>query len=174
MGATGSSNQREGPRRIASLVLGSALWACLLGLSVDLITANLAVEYFSIHHPKVMESKSPWLLAIYWGLAGSWWAGAIGGALLACLNERRGEPRPAGQILCWVERACVAIWGLMMVLLLATYLAAELVPAGVRPVTFASDRRLMAVAMAHQYEYWIAAVAWATVAWKVQARKSRR
>lgn len=44
---------------------------CCLGLAIDLVTANVAVEYFTVHHPKVVDSESPWVMALVWGVGAS-------------------------------------------------------------------------------------------------------
>ena len=59
-----------------TLILGSTLLACLLGICLDMVTAHVAVEYFSVHHPTIIETDQPWLLALIWGVAAAWWFGA--------------------------------------------------------------------------------------------------
>lgn len=57
------------------------LWciAAAVGYGVlhDLVTANVCVEYFTIGHPRVIDSESPVAMALLWGILGSWWAGLI-------------------------------------------------------------------------------------------------
>jgi hypothetical protein len=57
--------------------------AVAYGLVHDQITAHLCVEYFSVAHPKVIESDSPFLLALVWGVLATWWVGLILGIPLA-------------------------------------------------------------------------------------------
>jgi hypothetical protein len=64
---------------IAVCVLGSVLY----GIGHDLITTRICVEYFTIGHPKVIDSEDPTALAVAWGVRASWWAGLFLGLLLA-------------------------------------------------------------------------------------------
>ncbi len=53
----------------------------LYGLLHDQVTARVCVEYFTIGHPRVMASKSPTPLALYWGVVAPWWVGLPAGIL---------------------------------------------------------------------------------------------
>lgn len=53
-------------------LLQVVLLSCLLGIALDMVTANVAVEYFTGHHPHVVDSDSPWVLALVWGPGASW------------------------------------------------------------------------------------------------------
>lgn len=53
------------------------------GIAHDLVTAHLCVEYFTIGHPKVIESQAPVALALTWGVLATWLLGAAGGLVLA-------------------------------------------------------------------------------------------
>lgn len=155
------------------IVLGSVMLACALGVAMDLVTANVAVEYFTVHHPKVVESRSPWVMALVWGVGASWWAGLIGGAILAFVNSRlrpRLEPR---RVLRMVAISCAALWILMMLVLGGIYGFAGTIPKAQRRHTFESDRRLMAVAMAHLTEYALAAGATLVVALRMKGASRR-
>jgi hypothetical protein len=74
--------------RIVALCVGAAI---LYGLVHDQITARVCVEYFSVAHPKVINTDSPTLLGLYWGVAATWWVGLLLGLPLA-LACRGGEP----------------------------------------------------------------------------------
>ncbi|MFO0935560.1 MAG: hypothetical protein U0798_03470 [Gemmataceae bacterium] len=160
-------------KRFLTIVLGSIGFACALGIGVDSITANVAVEYFSVHHPRIVPSENPWILALAWGVAASWWFGLIAGLIVAFINHRRAEPLAPRRILRWNLIACVTIWALMLAVVLGVYLAAGTIPIEKRPATFEHDRRLVAVAMGHQYEYLLGAIAGVTIAimtWRAKAR----
>ena len=146
-------------RRFLTVVLGSTGLACVLGIGLDLVTANVAVEYFSIHHPRVLPTENPWILAVYWGIAASWWFGAILGAIVASINHRRRQPLEPRRILGWTATACAVLWITMISILLAVMALSSTIPLEKRRATFESDRRLVAVAMAHQYEYVLGAAA---------------
>ena len=61
--------------------------AITFGILHDLITANICLEYFTIAHPKVIESQNPFLLALVWGALATWWVGLILGILIMCSNS---------------------------------------------------------------------------------------
>ena len=47
------------------------------------ITARICIEYFTVTHPKLIDSTSPTLIGLAWGVVATWWVGAISGVLLA-------------------------------------------------------------------------------------------
>lgn len=135
------------------------LLTCLLGIAIDLVTANVAVEYFTVHHPHVVDSTSPWVMALVWGVAAAWWFGLIAAALLWWMNVRRVSPLPRPRIVRMIVPALIAIWVIMMGILVGVYAIASLVPDSRRGPTFEHDRRLMAVALAHAGEYVLGGIA---------------
>ncbi|WP_300664035.1 hypothetical protein [Fluviicola sp.] len=60
--------------------------AIAFGIVHDMITANSCVEYFTIAHPKVIESENPFMLALVWGILATWWVGLILGILIVAFN----------------------------------------------------------------------------------------
>lgn len=151
---TRSQNRLKGALFIAKVVALS----CLLGVTVNLVTANVAVEYFTIHHPHVVDSDSPWVMALIWGIGASWWCGLILAPLLWWANVRRRAPLSVRKLLIMVAKAMGLIWLIMMIVLLGVYLVGGMVPLEQRRASFESDRRLMAVAIAHMIEYALAVV----------------
>jgi hypothetical protein len=160
-----------GTKRFLAIVLGTTLLACVLGIALDLVTANVAVEYFSVYHPHVVDTENPWILALVWGVIASWWAGAIAGTVVATVNHLRAQPLEAHRILRWGVVACVVLWLVMIAVLVAVYLLAGTIPEAQRRPTFEHDRRLMAVAMAHQFEYLLAGIAMVVIAIKTWWKK---
>ena len=55
------------------IVLSTLFSAISYGIIHDMITAHFCVEYFTIGHPKIIESESPVLLALLWGVIATWW-----------------------------------------------------------------------------------------------------
>lgn len=155
------------------IVIGTVLWACALGIAMDMVTAHVAVEYFTVHHPKVVESKSPLAMALVWGIGASWWFGLIGGAILAFVNSRLRPGLPSGRVLALVGWCCLTLWVGMMLILVGVYGIAGLIPSEQRRPSFESDRRLMSVAMAHLTEYVLGGVAILVAALRMR-RLSRR
>jgi hypothetical protein len=63
------------------------------GLVHDQITARVCVEYFTIAHVTMVQSQSPMVLGLVWGVVATWWAGALAGIVVS-LAAREG-PWPA-------------------------------------------------------------------------------
>jgi hypothetical protein len=53
----------------------------LYGMIQDQVSARLCPEYFTVAHPRIEGLTDPTLLGITWGFLGSWWGGAILGAV---------------------------------------------------------------------------------------------
>jgi hypothetical protein len=140
-------------------VLRLTLATCLLGIAMDMVTAHVAVEYFTVHHPHVVNSNSPIVMALVWGIGASWWFGAIAGVILWIYNRRRPVPLPATKILGAAYKVLAVLWVVLMVILLVVYSAAGLVPGEHRGASFEHDRRLVAVAVTHSTEYILGATA---------------
>ena len=153
-------------KRFLIVVFGAIGLACVLGICLDMVTANVAVEYFTVHHPRIVETERPWLLAIVWGVGASWWFGAIAGAIVGAINHRRQEPLQPARILKWVAIACFVLWFLMIAILVSVLAVANTIPVEDRRPTFDYDRRIMAVAIAHQFEYILGAIALLIIAFK--------
>jgi hypothetical protein len=78
-------------------------WCMMLaigyGIVHDQITARICVEYFTIGHPRLIESESPTELGVFWGIVATWWAGAILGILIAiAARAGRRTPWPAARV----------------------------------------------------------------------------
>ena len=74
------------------IILVSIGAGIIYGIIHDQITARVCIEYFTIFHPKVIESVSPTLLGLTWGLIATWWAGAILGTMLAIAAGAGNKP----------------------------------------------------------------------------------
>ena len=71
------------------IIVFSVLAAVLYGVLHDRVTAHVCVEYFTVAHPPVFETNSPFWLAIGWGIIATWWVGLILGLILT-LSARCG------------------------------------------------------------------------------------
>lgn len=69
----------------------ATLAAVAYGILHDQVTAHVCVEYFTIAHPPVFPTESPFWLAIGWGIIATWWVGLPLGIALA-LAARIGSP----------------------------------------------------------------------------------
>ena len=65
------------------IVMLSIAAGAMYGVVHDQITARICIEYFTVFHPRILESTSPTLLGLTWGIVATWWAGAILGLALA-------------------------------------------------------------------------------------------
>jgi hypothetical protein len=156
----------------AQIVVECALLACGLGIALDMVTAHVAVEYFTVYHPKVVESTSPIVMALVWGVGAAWWFGAIAGGFLAIVNARRIVPLAAAAIRPMVAKACVILWGTMMLILGSVFALFGMVPLEQRRPSYGFERRLMSVAITHMTEYALGAIAFVVVAVLVSRSQS--
>src|SRR5438552_17902607 len=53
------------------------------GILHDQVTTRVCVEYFTIGHARLIESESPTVLALFWGVVATWWVGLPLGLMLA-------------------------------------------------------------------------------------------
>jgi hypothetical protein len=100
------------------IVLLGLIAAVGYGIVHDQITARICVEYFTIGHPRIINSDSPTLLGLVWGVVATWWVGLPLGALLALAARAGPWPRlEAGDlqksvlILLVVMGVCAAVAG---------------------------------------------------------------
>src|ERR1700693_5033534 len=75
------------------IILACVLAAILYGIAHDQITARLCIEYFTVFHEKIVETQSPTLLGLAWGVVATWWVGAILGILLAMASRLGSRPK---------------------------------------------------------------------------------
>jgi hypothetical protein len=77
------------------IVFFSVGTAIAYGIVHDEVTAHLCVEYFSVAHPPVFKTQSPFQLALGWGVIATWWVGLPLGLGLAVAG-RIGPSRQLG------------------------------------------------------------------------------
>jgi hypothetical protein len=73
------------------IVALSVLAAVTYGIVHDQVTARICVEYFTIGHPRLIDSNSPTVLGLFWGVVATWWVGlplGIGLAIAARAGRR--------------------------------------------------------------------------------------
>lgn len=75
------------------IVSFSVVAAVAYGILHDLVTAHLALEYFTIAHPPVFSTQNPILLAFGWGVIATWWVGLGLGVMLASCARLGHWPR---------------------------------------------------------------------------------
>lgn len=76
-----------------SIVAVSVLAAISYGIIHDQITARICVEYFTIGHPRLIDSDSPTVLALFWGVVATWWVGLPLGLGLAVAARAGRRPK---------------------------------------------------------------------------------
>lgn len=70
------------PESLTILIL-AFLGAVLYGAVRDQVTARICLEYFTVMHPPLVESQSPTVVALAWGVVATWWMGLLLGLPLA-------------------------------------------------------------------------------------------
>ncbi len=77
------------PLQIIVLATGAAI---AYGIVMDQITIRVCPEYFTVAHPRIINTGSLTLIALARGVIATWWAGAIAGVVFA-LAARAGSPK---------------------------------------------------------------------------------
>jgi hypothetical protein len=142
----------------AAKIIGFSVAAAIVyGVLHDQVTAHVCVEYFSVAHPPVFPTKSPFLLALGWGVIATWWVGLpLGLGLAAAARIGRApkfglaEVRPSIVRLMLVTGVLALLAGIIGAILGAQGVTAPLVSSFVPPekyVAFSFD------AFAHEASY---------------------
>ncbi len=102
------------------IVLTSIAACAVFGIVHDQVTARIAVEHFTVFHPKVIESQDPTALALVWGVLATWWVGLLGGLLLAGAARLGSRPKRSAPslrrpllIALAITGACAAVAGVV-------------------------------------------------------------
>jgi hypothetical protein len=57
-------------------IIGLSVSAAITyGIIQDQITARICVEYFTIGHARLIDTDSPTVLGLFWGVVATWWVG---------------------------------------------------------------------------------------------------
>lgn len=164
--------------RIVALAVAAAI---VYGIAHDLVTAHVCVEYFTVGHPRIIDSQSPVALALAWGVVATWWVGLPLGGLLALAARVGSAPK-------WTARRLVrpiaALLGVMAVCaLLSGLLALSFTPHGVEFIVggiargLPEDRRIpfLVDAFAHSASYVVGALGGVVLAaWVLRRRRRER
>ena len=141
-------------RDVASFSLFVIALSIAYGIAHDMVTAHVAVEYFTVYHPHIVDSKSPIIMALLWGVIATWWVGLLAGLLLAISNVIGKEaPLPWRTLRIRAVVGMAILWVSAMMLLAGVYVFAGQIPMKERRPTFEQDRRLIAVGVAHGWSY---------------------
>lgn len=135
-------------------ILFSTAAAVVYGVAHDLVTAHLWLPYFTVHHPRLVASDSPIVLALLWGVVATWWVGAIGGALLAAANSVGTAPSlDWTRLRRWTSTGLIVLFAGAMGVIFAIWSIAGTISPSDRRSTFEEDRLAVAVALAHVWSY---------------------
>lgn len=64
------------------------------GIVHDQVTARICIEYFTIaHEPTLVDSDSPTIVGLVWGIYSTWWVGVVFGCASALLAQVGPWPR---------------------------------------------------------------------------------
>ncbi|MBI5365580.1 MAG: hypothetical protein HZA54_00975 [Planctomycetes bacterium] len=94
--------------KIVALALGAAI---AYGIAHDQITARVCVEYFTIGHARLIDTDSPTLLGLVWGVVATWWVGVGLGVPLACAARLGGAPKTTARDLVPALAALLGVMG---------------------------------------------------------------
>ncbi|EEF58255.1 hypothetical protein [Pedosphaera parvula] len=79
------------------IVLTCILAAVGYGVIHDQFTARVCVEYFTVGHPPLLNTNSPTLLGLFWGVVATWWVGLLLGVPLAMAARLGKKPKLTAQ-----------------------------------------------------------------------------
>jgi hypothetical protein len=92
-------------------IVAFGLFAAVLYGSVhDQVTVRVCLEYFTIGHPPLIQTKSPTVLALAWGVVATWWVGFPLGVIVAIAARRGNLPKlMAAQVRPFILRLLVIV-----------------------------------------------------------------
>ena len=149
------------------------LLAVAFGLLHDLFSSAMCKEYFTVHHPKIIESDHWLAMALLWGVIATWWVGTVGGAFLAvCTQVGRAPAVDAGTVVSLAAKCAAAVLLLAPLTWLAVYaFGLNVLKSNHGTRTTEHDVRLMASAIMHAQSYLLSALVFLVLgAWFVYKR----
>lgn len=112
--------------QVPVIVLASVCAAVLYGIIHDQVTARICVEYFTIGHPRLIDSDSPTVLGLFWGVVATWWVGLpMGIGLAIAARAGRRSKLVVGQLLRSIAILLVSMFGIAIVAGAVGFLAAR-------------------------------------------------
>ncbi len=76
-----------------AIVILSILVCVTYGVVHDQITARICIEYFTIGHPRILQTEDPTIIGCVWGVIATWWVGLILGVPLATVARIGSRPK---------------------------------------------------------------------------------
>jgi hypothetical protein len=109
------------------IVLSTLFAAISYGIIHDMITAHFCVEYFTIGHPKIIESESPVLLALLWGVIATWWVALPMGIFIAGFSQFGKKPYLEFQdIMSLILKLLLIMFGIALIAGIVGYVLTDL------------------------------------------------
>jgi hypothetical protein len=100
-------------KAFVAIVLGIVALAGVYGVLHDQVTARICIEYFTIAHPRIIDSEDPAVLALAWGVIATWWFALPFGLIGASLARiGRTPPVPVLEVL-QIAAASLAVTGVL-------------------------------------------------------------
>jgi hypothetical protein len=69
------------------IILITTFWFMLYGILNDQITIRICTEYFTVFHPRIVDSDDITVIAMAWGIVATWWFGLAVGVILALISR---------------------------------------------------------------------------------------
>jgi hypothetical protein len=69
------------------IVFATMFWFILYGILNDQITIRICAEYFTLFHPRIVDSDNITVIATAWGIVATWWFGLSVGVILALISR---------------------------------------------------------------------------------------
>lgn len=75
------------------IVVTTILIFVLYGITHDQFTARICIEYFTVGHPRYLDTNDPTIIAFFWGIVATWWFGLIMSVPIALACEWGNAPK---------------------------------------------------------------------------------
>lgn len=161
------------------IIISSVLLAITYGILHDLVTAHLCVEYFTVGHPKIIESESPIALAFLWGTIASWWVGLPMGMLIACFSQLgSASPLSFQEVLRMIVQLLLIMFGFALVAGIIGFILSEtnciyLVPRLADRMEPSQYSKFLAAGWAHITSYIIGVIGTIVLCRKIYLKRKR-
>ncbi len=141
------------------IILSTLILAVSYGIVHDLVTAHLCVEYFTIGHPVIIESESPVLLALTWGVIATWWVALPMGLLVAGFSQFGKRPTlEFREVIKLILKLLFIMFGIALIAGIVGYILTELdiiylVPRLAEKMDSSKYSKFLAAGWAHTSSY---------------------
>ncbi|MCC7435450.1 MAG: hypothetical protein IT363_12255 [Methanoregulaceae archaeon] len=138
----------------ARVILEAILLSVVYGIAHDMVTAHVWVEYFTVHHARVVASTDPVVMALVWGVLATWWVGVFAGILLWAFAVAGSLPSlPIERLRQIMLRGLSGLYISAMLVLGLSYIGLGWIGQGHDIPDLEVRRRALAVGITHMYSY---------------------